>query len=232
MIERNNDVTEDALDRLVTQFKDKVRVEGLIAAFTDQLQDAEDVVGDFLDFRHVDTAQGAQLDVIGKLVGEKRKGRNDDLYRLWLRARIAINTSRGTPQDLIKVFNIITGSTKSNIHEYWPAQVEIFGNTDFSSLVDTGPDSFAFDGGIDGLGFGTVYDASIGGLFASLTDNFFSEFYKILDSVLAGGVVLNFIGWYDETEPFTFDGNAFGLGFGTVLDSTVGGKFATVIPPP
>lgn len=232
MIEKIDDITSNALDRLPTQFKGKERIEGMIAAFTDQLQEIEDVLSDLVEFRALDNAQGAQIDVIGKIVGEPRKGRNDDLYKLWVRARIAINTSRGTPEDLIKVFNIVTGSTRSHLHEYRPAEVEIFGNVDFSALVDSGPESFAFAGGSDGLGFGSVYDSGAGGIIASLGDNYISEFYTILDSVLAGGVRLNFIGWYDADEPFAFAGNAFGEGFGTVSDSTVGGKFATVIPPP
>lgn len=56
--------------------------------------------------------------------------------------------------------------------------------------------------------------------------------FSILESAAVGGVRINQIGSFDETEPFVTDGNfLFGKGFGTITDALIGGKFATIVRP-
>lgn len=57
--------------------------------------------------RFVDTAVGAQLDIIGKIVGQKRNGLVDDIYRRYIRARVSANRSRGTKPDILKVVDLV-----------------------------------------------------------------------------------------------------------------------------
>lgn len=78
--------------------KQFVRV--LIQPFADFELAAQQV----LTQRSVDNAIGAQLDVLGRLVGQPRNGVTDDaLYRRYVRARIAANVSDGTIEDAIRI---------------------------------------------------------------------------------------------------------------------------------
>lgn len=54
--------------------------------------------------RNIDTAIGAQLDVIGAIVGRPRNGvADDEIYRRYCRAQIAANKSDGVRRDLLTV---------------------------------------------------------------------------------------------------------------------------------
>lgn len=124
---------EDAVARLASQFKDRPLIAGLIMSFVKQHQDMEDTVQQLLTERLLDTAVGEQLDGFGGIVGEHRNGRNDDDYRLAIKARIGRNTSEGTPDDVINVFNILTGSTQTQLVEFSPAVITLTANVNFSN---------------------------------------------------------------------------------------------------
>lgn len=79
----------------------------LLRSFLGPVQDVEDALSQLLVDRAVDTAIGTQLDVIGKIVGEARDGRTDDLYRLLVRARIAANRSTGITEHVIRVADLV-----------------------------------------------------------------------------------------------------------------------------
>lgn len=92
-----------ALGRLPQQFKDATKLQAFISAFMSESQALENAMQDLLTQRTLDNAVGAQLDVIGKIVGQARGGLSDTDYRRYCRARIAANRSNGVPEDLIKV---------------------------------------------------------------------------------------------------------------------------------
>lgn len=75
----------------------------LLTACIAPFQDAQDTLVALLAERTIDTAVGAQLDVLGRIVGEDRAGFDDDTYRRYIRARIAVNRSRGVTEDVINV---------------------------------------------------------------------------------------------------------------------------------
>lgn len=75
----------------------------LLGAFLRQVQDLEDAYQQLLLERSLDTSVGAQLDVIGRKVGQKRNGYADEAYRRLLRARISTNRSSGLPEQLIHI---------------------------------------------------------------------------------------------------------------------------------
>jgi hypothetical protein len=220
---------EAAITRLASQFKTKPRIQALVEDFIRPLDLLEDEIFRVLNFRWIDTATGQQLDGLGRIVGETRKGRNDQRYRLALRIRIAINVSKGTPEEVISIFSLVTGATDVRMYEYFPGVVEIYGNENFEYEYEFyGPDSFAFDGGVDGLGFGDVFDPTIGGVFVRLVLHDVAGLYRLMDSVLAAGVRLDRMGWF-EASSFSFDGDPLGLGFGDVFDATIGGGFARIV---
>lgn len=82
-------------------------VEKLVATLATPFQSLENALQQLLTERSIDTAVGAQLDVIGKLVGQARNGLDDDTYRRYCRARIATNRSNGTIENLITVTDLI-----------------------------------------------------------------------------------------------------------------------------
>lgn len=82
-------------------------IEKLIATLATPFQSLENMLQDLLTLRSIDTATGAQLDVIGKIVGQARNGLNDDDYRRYCRARIATNKSDGTIQNVINITELI-----------------------------------------------------------------------------------------------------------------------------
>lgn len=61
--------------------------------------------------RRVDNAVGAQLDVIGAIVGRPRNGvADDEIYRRYCRAQILTNKSDGTIPDILDVARAVLGA--------------------------------------------------------------------------------------------------------------------------
>lgn len=127
-----DDHAEQAVARLAAQFRDKDLIIGLVESLVGPKQHMEDTLQDLLTERTIDTAIGKQLDQFGTIVGEDRQGRNDDEYRIALKARMGRNTSEGTPDDVINVFNLLTGSTQTQLVEL-TAVITLTGNVDFSA---------------------------------------------------------------------------------------------------
>jgi hypothetical protein len=79
----------------------------LLTALLTPINDLEQVMMAVLTQRNIDTAVGAQLDIVGKVVGQSRQGLDDDTYRRYCRARVVANRSSGVTEDLIKVADLI-----------------------------------------------------------------------------------------------------------------------------
>ncbi len=192
------DHVDQALDRLVYQFKDKTLISGLITSFVEQNQTLENVFDELFTNRILENAMGQQLDNLGTIVGQERNGENDDDYRIALQAKIGENNSKGTPESLIAVFNLLTGSTFSQVLPAYPAEVGIFANVDLSDLDtaaifevcqrvipggvrlygigsynvdDSGTAAFGFEGDANAAGFGDANDSTVGGAFATLYES-------------------------------------------------------------
>lgn len=163
------------LSLLLAQFKDKPNFEKFIRAFAAEVQSLEDEIFRFYHELALDQAVGEQLDGIGEILGEERKGRSDSEYRAFLSVRITINVSRGEPETMISVLAAITGSTYVNLVEAYPARIEMYFNgLDIPStllenmslikpagvalalLFNGGQTPFVFSGDADGLGFSDV----------------------------------------------------------------------------
>jgi len=81
--------------------------EKLVAVLATPFQSIESALQQLLTERSIDTAVGAQLDVIGRIVGQRRNGWDDETYRRYCRARIATNRSNGNVENLITVISLI-----------------------------------------------------------------------------------------------------------------------------
>lgn len=101
----------DGLARLIERFKGQPNMEGLARVVLKRMQRIEDVLWDLYTGVWLDNAVGVQLDNLGAVVGEGRKGRQDEQFRLYIRARIAINRANGTAADTFKVARLILEPT-------------------------------------------------------------------------------------------------------------------------
>lgn len=97
------------LELFLDQFRESYVMNQFTKAFLDESTELENLCQDLYDDRNLDSATGVQLSQIGLLVGENRNGRNDNEYRQAIKLRIAINTSKGTVQDIISVLNLLYG---------------------------------------------------------------------------------------------------------------------------
>jgi len=122
---QNIDQIALGIERLIHQWKDKPNVVGLLTSYLESVQEVEDIYNQLLTERGVDTAIGAQLDILGRIVGEPRNSRNDDDYRNAIRLRISINTSDGTEGSVSDAIKLITGVDDLKVVEIFPAGLEV-----------------------------------------------------------------------------------------------------------
>jgi hypothetical protein len=90
------------------------------------LQTVEDNAFALYTERWPDVAVGAQLDNLGEIVGQPREGRTDDVYRLWLQARILVNRSTGKADDTLTLLALIAGDSDFDLIEYPPAAYAVY----------------------------------------------------------------------------------------------------------
>lgn len=119
---------QDALDRLLVQYKGLPRIKGLITALVQQIQDLEDAIYDLDQGRQfwngtTTPAIGAQLDVIGLIVGIARNGLSDQQYILFIFGKIAENFSNGTRPEIATIVNNMFQAQTTIIKDYYPAGI-------------------------------------------------------------------------------------------------------------
>lgn len=119
-LERITTHVEDGLARSIEAFKNKPKFENLLQIVLARMQHIEDVLWDVYTGVWLDNAEGTQLDGLGWIVGEPRKGRQDDQYRLWVRARIALNRTNGKIGDSLRLVRLVleSGATVRYVPEY------------------------------------------------------------------------------------------------------------------
>jgi len=97
------DHVDAGLGLLLSQYQEKPRISALLTSYLSRVQELDDVAWDVLISRLLDNATGAQLAVLGKIVGQARIEDDDESYRLRIRTRIRANQSLGHPGDIIEV---------------------------------------------------------------------------------------------------------------------------------
>jgi len=122
----NSDIVLLAKSRLTSILSSKTKIQSLVQAMVSPLEDLRFAAQQLKNDRWIDTAIGAQLDGCGYIVGEKRLGRSDDVYREAIKFRIFINTSNATPEDLIKALTFITKPDDVQYIEQYPATTIMF----------------------------------------------------------------------------------------------------------
>lgn len=116
-----------ALGKFAEQFKNKANLAALMNIFTKQVQRVEQALYDLYTLRWISTATGAQLDVLGKIVGQPRdNSANDDEYRVRIQARILTNKSDGTMRAIYRIFAVLLPGTHVLFQPGYPAGFEFF----------------------------------------------------------------------------------------------------------
>jgi len=113
------------LSLLPSQWEDKPVINGVLAAWLTPINETEQNALDVRDGFNINTAVGAQLDIIGEYFNEPRAGRSDEEYRNAILSIIASSNGSGTPSDLINLYQSLTSSESVKIWEHYPLSVAL-----------------------------------------------------------------------------------------------------------
>jgi hypothetical protein len=102
-------IVESAVARLTDLYRNKAVERALVETLAERFAHEDEVELELYTKQWIDAAEGALLDAAGELVGEPRQGRSDDLYRLWIRARVRINRTQGKIRDSYHLVRLIAG---------------------------------------------------------------------------------------------------------------------------
>lgn len=131
-----------ALSRLTGEFEPSTKLRALIQAIVAPLTLIETVADQLMSERWIDAAVGLQLDGAGSIVGEPRRGRDDDAYRDAIKFRVFVNISQATPGDLLRGLEMLTEPTDTQYLAVYPATAILFTNGYF---VDSTTAAAMFD---------------------------------------------------------------------------------------
>lgn len=107
------DHVTNALNRLPLQFADKPNVRAVLTALVTPMQLIEDTIARIILQRSVNVATGQTLTMLGHLIGQERNGITDDeLFRRYVRARIAANKSNGLFSTLYNVARLVLNDSR------------------------------------------------------------------------------------------------------------------------
>jgi hypothetical protein len=116
------------------QFKNKANLTAFSDLVASKFQEIENVAQTLFTLPSIDLSVGSQLDVLGRLIGQLRNGVDDTTYRLYLRARIRVNRSSGTVQNIYDVFNAMLDGADQELIERYPAGFELRIDTPMPAL--------------------------------------------------------------------------------------------------
>lgn len=114
------------LDLLIQAYQDRPKFVQVLQTLTKQCEDIELAIYEFFTEFSINTAVGNQLDLIGRIVGLDRDGRDDDSYRTLLKIKIEINFSAGTPESLIKTAVSLYSAANVQYVPIYPAKVQLW----------------------------------------------------------------------------------------------------------
>ena len=111
-----------AVGSLLSQHQRRPRIRSLIESLAEGAQANEDEGFDVLVSTTLTAAQGANLDEWGALVGEARGDLEDADYRVFISARIKVNNTTGTTDEILAIWALLVSPYIEIRHEnYTPA---------------------------------------------------------------------------------------------------------------
>lgn len=226
---------ELAESRLATQFRESLNLINYIRTLLIEADTLEQVLHGILDKRWIDTAEGANLDIIGSIVGQPRIVIGAELFGYFGFAVNLESGSFGSVSDVSlgerfrELGEAINGNRRLSDEEYriWiKARIarNISGSTpeDIISqlriLFDTSQ-ILLLDGD-------TEYSVSIGKLLTGDEKAILLNFDIIPKTA---GVRANYTSQYDSSDFFSFSGIPGSKGFGSISNPALGGKLGKLI---
>lgn len=107
---------DKGVDRLLHPW-DKPKIRELVQAFGDGVQLHEEETWDLLVSTGLAEATGDALDQWGDLVGEQRGAVGDTSYRQFILARMLVNRSSGTVDELLEILDVATQPNGGTYHQ-------------------------------------------------------------------------------------------------------------------
>lgn len=111
----NPDYPGDAENRLLTMWR-KPRIRAVMRGLGYGAQVVEDQTFDLIASTTLQNSTGDALDQWGEIVGEARGAASDSEYRQFIQARMLVNRSTGTVEDLLEILDVATRPNVSVIH--------------------------------------------------------------------------------------------------------------------
>lgn len=125
---------ESAKPKIMEQYKEAhaPNLNAFLAAFGSQKDELETAIFSVKDGFSLDTAVGAQLDMIGLLFNVSRLGRSDEEYRLAIRQVSALRQF-ATPEDIISVIKAVYGASYVDYYPFYPAGFIVYTDATLTS---------------------------------------------------------------------------------------------------
>src|SRR3954469_1915667 len=108
-LEHSTDHVARAPARALQQYKD-AKAPGVVDVVGDlasEVQALEDALFGIVDETSLANAVGVNLDRLGAIVGEPRAGESDSPYWIRIAAKILVNRSTGSIDDLVRIFRAL-----------------------------------------------------------------------------------------------------------------------------
>jgi hypothetical protein len=175
---------------LITQFKTQPNMIALAQIFGAKIQEIEDALFQLFNLRGVNTAFGAELDILGSVVGVIRAGLNDTDYATAIRSEILLNISSGTVQQLLSLMYSAYPGFVFTLHEGYPADFTIVASGVLPNPIQAG--ALVQTAKPAGVGGYLVYSI------VPLADTFTTS-----DSNLSQPVTSSLLGYADSSSPGT-----------------------------
>lgn len=129
MTEPITDHAEQAVLSLAAPFWGKPRIAAIVHSHAIQIQEIEDCANAIIASKMLDNATGEQLAAIGRIVGQPNLGWTDEIYKLYVRARIRANRSLGERSDTWAILQLLVpdgaGGALARVATLYPAAVRV-----------------------------------------------------------------------------------------------------------
>lgn len=128
----NQAIGDDLVDLLPAGLYGLPRLEAFVRALAHGVQMLEDEVLDRHLALALATANGADLDTLGKLVGELRVSLNDQDYRRFIAARLLARHCKGTTDELLAIAVLVTAPSTVVHFDMFPAGFRLYFGRDLA----------------------------------------------------------------------------------------------------
>jgi len=121
-------ITDPYLNRVISQHKIRPKFMSWLAAINELVEDTMNLYRSFDEAFNLETAVGAQLDVLGKIAGVDRLLNfepvyavpllSDEYYRMLIKAKISLNHWNGTTEGIFNLWDEIMGGYRLEVVDH------------------------------------------------------------------------------------------------------------------